>query len=150
MSTRAQGSGCLSGVGSSLTTLALALAPLGLVGQCMHLKWTSIGGTDDVKVLDVKDIYGMHWVAVGVAYNIFQLSLPAHQERPQTPRSLCSVPMLLMPRTGPARVWQLTGIKFPLGKSQHFNSCLQFLFLNVFLKGMGFLFQNSYKESWVI
>ena len=83
--TSAQGSGCLSGFGSSLTTLALALAPLGLgMGPCMHLKWT---GLEDrwCQGLDVKDTFMVYWVAVGVAYNIFQLAnLPTPGETYQT------------------------------------------------------------------
>ena len=79
-----QGSGCLSGFGSLLTTLALALAPLGLgMGQCMHLKWTGL--EDRCQGLDVKDTSMVYWVEVGVAYKIFQLvNLPTPGEIYQT------------------------------------------------------------------
>lgn len=82
--TRVQGSGCLSGFGSLLTTLALALAPLGLgMGQCMHLKWTGL--EDRCQGLDVKDTSMVYWVEVGVAYKIFQLvNLPTPGEIYQT------------------------------------------------------------------
>lgn len=70
---------------SWLTTLASALAPLGLgMGHCMHLKWT---GLEDrwCQGLDVKDTSMVYWVEVGVAYKIFQLvNLPTPGEIYQT------------------------------------------------------------------
>lgn len=112
---------------SWLTTLASALAPLGLgMGHCMHLKWT---GLEDrwCQGLDVKDTSMVYWVEVGVAYKIFQLVKPPNTRRnlSDASRSPCSVPVVLtVERTGTARGWKTTLLYFHLVKSQHFNSLL--------------------------